>query len=202
MKLNHYKKLLAIAILPAMLAGCVETGSAEKIGTIVKVGNGEGVFNKTLEAEIIRGGFNSGSGASGQSFHFTIEDPKIADQLRVAMDKNQEVKIKYHTEMFARWKSESHGVFLDSFEIVNHTNTQDVKNSQKNINADSNSSNNSNNVIYGSDRKEKIVQLLKVQAQLIEELAAEQNISKDNVKNNSNNVIENSSQPVTKLKIK
>lgn len=152
------KKIFAMILLPMLLGGCYETGSAEKIGTIIKVGNGQGIIFKTVEAEIIRGGFNGGSGASGQSFHFTVESPELAQKLKVAMDNQQEVKIKYHTEFAAPFRSESDATFLDSFEIVEPKHaTNNVTNDKSHI---------SNNP--------KIIELLKVQAQLIEAIVAEQ----------------------------
>lgn len=150
-----------MALSSFLLTGCYETGSADKIGTIVKVGNGQGIFCKTIEAEIIRGGFSGGTGASGQSFHFTIESPEMAAKLRVAMDTQQEVKIKYHTEMASFCRSDSESTFLDSFEIVEKT--PKTQASPTGV---------ANSAIVGANAR--IVELLKVQAQLIEEIAAEQ----------------------------
>lgn len=156
-----FKKALAVMILPLMLTGCYETEKAEKIGTIVKVGSGEGIFIKTIEAEIIRGGFSAGSGASGQAFHFTVEDSKVAEQLRKAMDEQKEIKITYHREFFTMFRSESHSTFLDSFEVIEKKAvTVDKLSKTEGIN-------------------EKLVELFKIQSQILEELSNEINKKED-----------------------
>lgn len=145
-----------------MLSGCYETEKAEKIGTIVKVGNGEGIFVKTIEAEMIRGGFNAGSGASGQAFHFTVEDPKVAEQLHKAMNEQKEVKITYHREMVSFFRSESNSTFLDSFEIMEKKapSKQEASTVTEGINS-------------------KLMELLKVQGELLQELTNEVNKKAD-----------------------
>lgn len=157
-----FKKSLAILLFPVMLSGCYETEKADKIGTIVKVGSGEGIFNKTVEAEMIRGGFSAGSGASGQSFHFTVEDPKVAEQLRKAMDEQKEIKITYHREFFTMFRSESHSTFLDSFEVMEKKAAPAQQSSM---------------VVEGINPK--LMELLKVQSELLQELTNEVNKKAD-----------------------
>jgi hypothetical protein len=157
-----FKKMLMIAALPLMLTGCYETGTGTKIGVITKVGSGEGIINKTIEAEIVRGGFSSGSGASGQSFHFTIQSPELAKKMEEAMEKQQEVKITYRTELFTPFSSASSN-FLTSVDVIDNKPKAPVKDEAPTVVSTATSSN------------AKIVQLLQVQAQLINEIVAEQN---------------------------
>ena len=81
------KSLLAYALLSTVtLSGCIDTGSGEKIGSIVKLAQ-EGVWCKTWEGEIIRGGLSNGSGVNGQSFRFTIEDnPELVEKIKGVME--------------------------------------------------------------------------------------------------------------------
>ncbi len=152
------KKIATLAIMAATalsLSGCVETSDGEKIGIITKLAK-QGVIVKTWEGEIIRGGFSNGSGANGQAFHFTIEDDAVAKQLLTAMENQQEVKITYKTEMFHFLRSESEGHFLKTVTAI----------TPKKDDAPAGTS-----ASTGNRREDKIIELLKVQAKLIEELA-------------------------------
>lgn len=110
------KKVLCISVLSLLLQGCLETQNGEKIGTIVKLGQ-EGVLIKTWEAELIRGGFNQGSGSFGKPFYFTIENSEFIPILKKALDEQREVKIHYHKEAVTLFRAESDNYFLDSIEI-------------------------------------------------------------------------------------
>lgn len=148
------KKVLNLAVAALMavsLSGCINTGDGEKIGMVTKLAK-QGVIIKTWEGEIVRGGLSGGSGVNGQSFHFTIQDEAVAKQVLAMMENQQEVKITYTSEMFAFFTSESGGHFLTKIEPITHKKTT------------------AGTSAPGRDN-DKIIELLRVQAQLIEELA-------------------------------
>lgn len=108
-----------IAVLSTLLlAGCWDTGRGEKIGSITRL-NRQGVFCQTWEAEIIRGGLNTGSGVMGQAFHFTIENDALAKEVEKYMNSQQEVKITYKRELNSWCRSDSADVFLEKIEPLN-----------------------------------------------------------------------------------
>lgn len=102
------KKTLAVFVAAMFLTGCgVNTGRGEKVGTIIKLAQ-EGVFNKTWEAEIVRGGMNNGTGAfSTTPLHLTITDPDTVAKAQDAFEKQYEVKVKYVSTLMAPWSSQS-----------------------------------------------------------------------------------------------
>lgn len=111
-------KLLAVVILSAALTGCglnPSPGDGEKIGQIVKVQK-RGLFWKTWEAELIRGGMNGGCGSFGTTpFEFTIENDETAKAAITNMETQTEVVIKYRMEgIYSITRSESSGHFLNS----------------------------------------------------------------------------------------
>lgn len=110
-------KIKIIALFTLTLAACgVNTapGDGSKVGQIVKLAK-LGMFAKTYEAEIIRGGFQNGSGANGQAFDFTIETEELAKQVKDAMDAQTEVIITYRSEgLWSACRSEGGGNFLTS----------------------------------------------------------------------------------------
>lgn len=108
------KRLILLSAALA-LAGCGDYGDGEKVGNIVKVSH-QGFTCPTWEAQIIRGGLNNGSGASGQAFEFTIEDARLIPALQDALEKQYEVKIKYHMEYSTLCRSDSDSHFLTSIE--------------------------------------------------------------------------------------
>ena len=101
--------------LTFLLGGCWNMGGGEKIGSITRLQR-TGVFCKTWEGEIIRGGLNSGSGVVGNAFHFTVEDDELAQQAQKAMETQQEVKITYKKEGFSFCRSDSDNYFLAKIE--------------------------------------------------------------------------------------
>ena len=113
------RQILAICVLAAtaLLAGCgVNTGRGEKVGTIIKLSQ-EGIFNKTWEAEIVRGGMNNGNGAfSTTPLHLTITDSDTVTKAQDAFDKQYEVKVKYVSTLFAPWSSEHDNKFAVDIE--------------------------------------------------------------------------------------
>ena len=116
-------KLLGLSLLASvLLAGCGETARGTKVGQVVKVNEASGLFVKTVEVEIIRGGFNSGSGAQGGSLHFTIENnPKAVDIVKKAMLDGSEVEVDYHKEIISFLRSDSGSVFGDNIKLVSET---------------------------------------------------------------------------------
>lgn len=113
------KKLLLLPLASLVLSGCWETTNGDKIGSIVKCAY-EGLFIKTYECEIIRGGLASGGGSFGKSFDFTVEDKSLIPIIQRSMDEQKEVKIKYHKEFATLWRTEtSDNSFLNSIEIIN-----------------------------------------------------------------------------------
>lgn len=100
------KHLILVLLI---LTGChIQTnpGSGMKVGKIVKLSK-EGLFSKTWEGELIRGGLNDGSGSFGNSFHFTIEEDSLAHKAMEYMDADCEVTIYYEREFItALYRSE------------------------------------------------------------------------------------------------
>ena len=95
----------------AILTACGDYGNGERIGQVINLTK-QGVFCNTWEGEILRGNINGGSGAFGGDFHFTIEDPALVAKVQDALDKQYEVKIRYHGEMYTWCRSDSTNVFL------------------------------------------------------------------------------------------
>lgn len=107
---------IIIGLLAALLlVGCginSSPGQTDKIGTIVRVGK-VGIMTETWEAQLVRGGFQNGSGAQGAAFNFTIEDYQMAQLCKKYMEEGREVKITYRSEwIYSQWRSESGGDFL------------------------------------------------------------------------------------------
>lgn len=111
------KKALCLLMLPLALTGCWETAKGDKIGIIVKCAS-EGIFVKTYECEMIRGGLNSANGVMGQSFHFTVENKNDIAIVEQALADQREVHVHYHKEWITLWRTEtSDNSFLDSIEV-------------------------------------------------------------------------------------
>lgn len=111
------KRIAALAVA-AVLCGCTDTGTGEKVGQIIKL-NKQGLFCQTWEAELIRGGINNGSGASSTVFDFTVENESLIPALQDALDKQYEVKIHYRMEFATFCRSDSENHFLTSIERLN-----------------------------------------------------------------------------------
>ena len=106
----------AFFCIASLITGCWVTSEGQKTGIIVKFAS-EGLFAKTYEAELIRGGFDSGTGTIGKSFHFTIENLALADKAKNAFEKQKEVIIKYHKEAFTGCTRGETQIFLDDIII-------------------------------------------------------------------------------------
>jgi hypothetical protein len=118
MKIRSVFTALIAVFISLLLSGCWDMGGGEKIGSITRLQR-TGVFCKTWEGEIIRGGLNSGSGVVGNAFHFTVEDDTLAQQVQKAMEAQQEVKITYKQEGVTLCRSDSHNYFLTKIEPLN-----------------------------------------------------------------------------------
>lgn len=108
------KKLLAVSAVCLALSGCWTTDTGQKTGLLVKISK-EGFFWGTYEGELIRGGFDNGTGGNGRSFHFTLGQTKnhnVRQSLEL-MEINKPVVITYHCEAWvAPWRGENK-CFLD-----------------------------------------------------------------------------------------
>lgn len=92
-------------------------GDGTKIGQVIKLSK-QGMFNKTWEGQLIRGGLNGGNGGFGtQPFNFTIEGNELAAKVEGLMESNVEVKIQYNIAgIYSAFRSESSGHFLKTIE--------------------------------------------------------------------------------------
>lgn len=151
-------KKLFILLAVALLAGCVQNGDGEKIGTVVRI-NKSGAFCPTNEVEIVRGGLSNGTGAVGGIFDATVEDASLLEKLKSAMEHQQEVKITFTSEMFTFCRSGNQGShFIRSVDVMN---------------APAPAANGLAPVAAGTgSRNDTIVKLLSVQAELLKELAS------------------------------
>ena len=74
---------------------------------------GEGAW--VIERQLIRGGFEDGTGANGKSFHFSfgVFNGKILERAKRAMDENKTVLVTYHCEAWvAAWRG-GHKCLID-----------------------------------------------------------------------------------------
>jgi hypothetical protein len=116
------KKTPTVLLLTTMslLSGCWTVKSGQKSGIIVKVAK-EGKYWGTYEGELIRGGLEDASGATGREFHFTIGQfrSELVKKAELAMQNNDHVIIFYHCEEFvAPWRGETK-CFVDNINILN-----------------------------------------------------------------------------------
>ncbi|CDZ78820.1 hypothetical protein BN59_03134 [Legionella massiliensis] len=120
------KKLLVLLMLISisLMTGCWKVKSGEKSGVIVKVAK-EGKYWGTYEGELIRGGLEDASGATGRSFNFTLGQFKstLVDQALLAMQNNSHVIISYHCDLFVLpWRGETK-CFVDKIQLVEPRNS-------------------------------------------------------------------------------
>jgi hypothetical protein len=116
--MNKRSTILLIPILCALLSGCWDLGTGEKIGSITRLQK-TGAFCKTWEGISQRGGINNGSGVMGGEFHFTVEDEALAKKVLQAMEAQQEVKLSFRKEAFTWCRSDSNNVFVTGIEPLN-----------------------------------------------------------------------------------
>jgi hypothetical protein len=116
------KKILTflfILISTTLLSGCWTVKKGQKSGVVIKVSK-EGVIWGTYEGEIILGGLENASGASGRTFNFTFGQLKsdLVKKSQYAMENNKHVVINYHCEAFIMpWSGESK-CFVDNINIL------------------------------------------------------------------------------------
>lgn len=122
MKISSVLSSLIALSLTFLLSGCWDMGGGEKIGSITRLQR-TGVFCKTWEGIIQRGGINNGSGVVGGEFHFTVDDDTIAQQVQKAMEAQQEVKITYKKEGITFCRSDSNNYFLTKIEHLGAVST-------------------------------------------------------------------------------
>lgn len=119
--MNKITKLIAIALSSILfLSGCgsgTSSGKGKKIGQIVKIGH-HGLFCGTYEAELIRGGFNGGSGVNGSSLNFTIKNKKLYDQLVISMENQQEIELTYDMRALYGFCYSDTGIIATDFKVV------------------------------------------------------------------------------------
>jgi len=151
--MNKTLKVAVAALIAVSLSGCLEVSQGEKVGIITKIAK-QGVFCKTWEGSIVRGGFSGGSGANGQAFDFTVADEATAKQIVDAMENQQEVKIHYRAEFVSFCRSDAQSHFLTKVEVVGPKKVAEA----------------SGNTPPTAD-EDVIVHLLQVQAELINQLA-------------------------------
>lgn len=115
--MNKLLMIGAAVVAMTTLSGCFEYSKGEKIGQIVKLTQ-SGIFCKTYEAQLIRGGFNNGTGVMAAPFDFTIEDLSLLPKIQEAMDKQQEIKVHYSEELISFCRSDSGSHFLTGVEVI------------------------------------------------------------------------------------
>ena len=112
MKMKHYAWIISVSLMCLPLAGCWDIEKGQKTGQIVDVWQ-SGLFIKTWECKLIRGGLDDGSGAFGQSIQLTIENEEQLQQAKEFMHKKTPVVVSYHKELVSFLRSDSASLFLD-----------------------------------------------------------------------------------------
>lgn len=117
------KKIFLSAILLcilSLLTGCWTVQKGQKSGIIVKVAK-EGKFWGTYEGEMILGGLENATGASGRAFYFTLGqfNSDLVKQADFAMENNKHVIISYHCDAYTLpWSGETK-CFVSKIDILN-----------------------------------------------------------------------------------
>lgn len=112
------RSALVALMLVAACAISLSPGEGEKIGQVVKLSK-VGLFSKTWEGQLIRGGMNGGSGSFGTTpFDFTVEGDSLVSLVTKYMQDQTEVVIKYRHEgvwsCFRSQAADGDGTFLIS----------------------------------------------------------------------------------------
>jgi hypothetical protein len=121
------KKVIFIIFLLPFLSGCLTYTEGEKVGYVISVFD-SGLFVKTTEVTLIRGGLNSGDGTIGNNFHLTINNQSKNDiygKIIFAMKNNRKVKVYFHEEVFTWCRSDSGSYFIDDIEIIDLENSKE-----------------------------------------------------------------------------
>jgi hypothetical protein len=110
---------IALGASMLMLSGCSGrlVNQGEKVGSVIKVAQ-QGMWVKTWEIEVVRGGMSNGSGAfSTTPLHATINDPDLLKKAQKAFDEQYEVKVTYNDYYcWTSMQSESSCVFVSSID--------------------------------------------------------------------------------------
>src|SRR5574338_632246 len=107
----------SIFLISGCGAGC-DAGEGKKIGQVVKIGE-HGMFCPTYEAEIIRGGFNGGSGVNGTALDFSIKNRKLYEELITAMENQEEIELSFKKKKFSGPCYSETGTIATGFRILN-----------------------------------------------------------------------------------
>lgn len=113
-------RLTIATIAMVLMVGCgygITNGTGKKIGQVVKIGE-YGAVCTTYEGELMRGGFSGGTGVNGQSFHFSVKDKILADELTKIMEGQQEIEVTYEKSMLSGPCSGDAGVWVTSYRIL------------------------------------------------------------------------------------
>lgn len=113
-------KALVFCIALFIIVGCGDNGNGEKVGTVVQIATTAflGVC-PTTEVEVVKGGLTNGSGSNGGSMWATLEGrDDLRAKLQDAMDKNLEVKVKFHHEVISWCRSSSGDRFITDVEFI------------------------------------------------------------------------------------
>lgn len=103
-----------------LISGCISginSGEGKKIGQIVKIAKHR-IFCSTYEAEIIRGGFNGGSGVNGAALNFTIKNKKLYQDLTDAMENQQEIELRYVRRALTGPCYSETGIIATGFKVI------------------------------------------------------------------------------------
>ncbi|AUH70990.1 secreted protein [Legionella sainthelensi] len=117
MKKIFFSVLLLMTL--SLLTGCWTVQKGQKSGIIVKVAK-EGKFWGTYEGEMILGGLENATGASGRAFHFTLGqfNTDLVKQADFAMENNKHVIISYHCDAYTLpWSGETK-CFISKIDIL------------------------------------------------------------------------------------
>lgn len=158
------KLLILSTLIMVLFTGCGEVAKGTKIGQVIKVNEASGFFYKTIEVEIIRGGFSAGTGAQGGSLHFTIENnPNNLEIVKKAMTDGSEVEVEYHKEIVTMFRSDSDNVFGDKIKVLSDQKSKN--NSTSVISYENNISSN-----LDAETKQELLKALKLQNEVIQKL--------------------------------
>jgi len=157
------KKSFVLGVLAAsILSGCYDTGSGDKVGSVVKLAK-QGVFCKTWEGEIIRGGMANGSGATGTAFHFTVDNDDLAKKIDHYLNTQQEVKLTYRMEFATFCRSDSpSNAFVTAVEPLSAAAARPLKVEPVTVKPEAKEP--------ASSKEDKIRALLKAQEDLLREI--------------------------------
>lgn len=126
--MKNLNLMLIVILISCLLTGCWTVQQGQKSGVIVKVAK-EGKFWGTYEGEIILGGLENASGASGRTFYFTLGqfETDLVEKAKFAMENNKHVVISYHCDAYTLpWSGETK-CFVKKISILPESNTPKVK---------------------------------------------------------------------------